>query len=135
MITRSNWLETLSQDNIVSPMTPQPPPTPNDRVPVWEQVIEDMKARDHVGRERYAAPLQAFNGRDALRDLYEELLDAAVYIKQAMIERDEERRAVESVLYHLVKNSTEGQTINNHLYYAMLANRLMDVGYMPKAIS
>lgn len=116
-------------------MTPQNPPIANDRVPVWEQVIEDMKARDHVGRERYAAPLQAFNGRDALRDLYEELLDAAVYIKQAMIERDEERKAVEFVLYHLVKNSAETTSIKHRAIYSLLARRLLGMGYTPRAIS
>jgi len=29
-----------------------------------------------------------FNGRDALKDAYEEALDLAMYLKQAMIERD-----------------------------------------------
>lgn len=117
------------------PMTPQPPPIANARVPIWELVIEDMKARDQVGREQYAAPLQAFNGRDVLRDWYEEQLDSIVYNKQAMIERDEQRKAVESVLYHLVQNSKDGNVVYNPAYYAMLAHRLMDVGYMPKDIS
>lgn len=66
----------------------QPDPKPNDSRPVWELVIEDMQARDKLGRERYGVPLQAGNGRDALRDLYEEILDAAVYARQALAERD-----------------------------------------------
>jgi hypothetical protein len=32
--------------------------------------------------------LQAFNGRDALRDAYEEALDLACYLRQAIAERD-----------------------------------------------
>ena len=67
----------------------QPPPTTNNRKPVWEVVIEDMKKRDQVGRQRYGTPLQPFNGRDALKDSYEEVLDLAVYLRQAIIERDE----------------------------------------------
>ena len=66
----------------------QPDPTPSDSRPVWELVIEDMHARDQTGRERYGVPLQAGNGRDALRDAYEEALDLAVYLRQAIAERD-----------------------------------------------
>jgi hypothetical protein len=73
-------------------MSEQPMPKGNDERPVWERVIEDMGARDHVGRKRYGVPLQPFNGRDALRDAYEEALDLAVYLKQALLEREEDER-------------------------------------------
>jgi hypothetical protein len=49
-------------------------------------LISDMRARDALGRERYGVPLQAGNGRDALRDLYEEVLDACAYARQAQEE-------------------------------------------------
>ena len=64
----------------------QPAPTPNDSVPIWELVIADMQARDQLGRERYGTPLQAHNGRNALQDAYEEALDMAVYLRQAIEE-------------------------------------------------
>jgi hypothetical protein len=77
----------------------QPPPIPNDRPAVWPLVmadvrslglavpllvalVRDMETRDQVGRQRYGTPLQPFNGRDALRDAYEEALDCAVYLRQ-----------------------------------------------------
>lgn len=66
----------------------QPPPKPNDRKPSWELVIEDMKARDRFGREKYGTPLQPHNGRDSLRDAYEEALDQCVYLRNAIEERD-----------------------------------------------
>lgn len=66
----------------------QPPPIPNERRPIWELVMEDMRERDLVGRARYGTPLQAHNGRDALVDAYQEALDLAVYLKQAIAERD-----------------------------------------------
>ncbi len=69
---------------------PQPDPTPNASRPVWELVIEDMQARDRLGRARYGTPLQAHNGRDALQDAYEEVLDLAAYLRQAIAERDGE---------------------------------------------
>lgn len=71
----------------VCPTPAQPPPVPNDRPPVWAAVIADMHARDATGRARYGVPLQPHNGRDALRDAYEEALDLAVYLKQALLER------------------------------------------------
>ena len=74
----------------MTPHVEQPAPVPNDLPPVWELVISDMQQRDHVGRERYGTPLQAFNGRDALRDAYEEALDLVVYLHQAMLERDQD---------------------------------------------
>jgi hypothetical protein len=64
-------------------------PTPNKREFIQSAVIRDIEARLKVGIERYGTGLQPFNGRDALQDLYEELLDACMYIKQAIMERDE----------------------------------------------
>ena len=37
---------------------------------------------------RYGTALQPHNGRDALLDAYEEALDLAMYLKQAIVERD-----------------------------------------------
>ena len=66
---------------------PEPAPQHNDSRPVWELVIEDMQKRDHIGREKYGTPLQAFNGRNPLIDAYQEALDLVVYLKQALIEQ------------------------------------------------
>jgi hypothetical protein len=67
----------------------QPAPVPNDRVDVQTLVIADIEARRDVGIDRYGTALQPHNGRDGLRDLYEELLDAACYVRQLIAERDE----------------------------------------------
>jgi len=55
---------------------------------IMDLVIQDMHARKELGMERYGVPLRTFNGRKALKDLYEELLDACVYIRQEMEERE-----------------------------------------------
>ena len=68
-------------------MTDQADPIPNDGQPILELVIADMRVRDHVGRARYGTPLQVGNGRDVLRDAYEEALDLAAYLRQAIEER------------------------------------------------
>jgi len=67
--------------------TPEPPPKPTGGRPVWELVIEDMLEREREGRRKYGAPLQAGNGRDPLVDAYQEALDLAVYLRQAIEKR------------------------------------------------
>ncbi len=69
----------------------QPDPIQNEGQPIWHLVIVDMVARDALGRKRYGTQLQAFNGRDALQDAYEEALDLAVYLRQAIEERKEQK--------------------------------------------
>ena len=70
------------------PDHPQPVPKANNHPAVWPLVLADMVARDKLGRERYGVPLQPHNGRDTLRDAYEEALDLAVYLRSALYERD-----------------------------------------------
>jgi hypothetical protein len=64
----------------------QPDPIHNEFPTCWESVIVKMRQRDTIGRKRYGTPLQPFNGRNSLRDLSEELLDAIVYSEQLQME-------------------------------------------------
>ena len=57
-------------------------------VDVSALVHEDLDARVRLGAQKYGEPLTTDNGRDALLDLYQELLDAAMYARQAIYERD-----------------------------------------------
>lgn len=66
----------------------EPDPRPNHHSPVWELVLQDMRLRDAMGREKYGVPLQPFNNRDALWDAYQEALDLVVYLRQVIYERD-----------------------------------------------
>jgi hypothetical protein len=66
----------------------QPLPTPNERAAIQDLVVGDITRRKAVGIQRYGTPLQAFNGRDALRDAYEEALDLAIYLRQVIEERE-----------------------------------------------
>jgi hypothetical protein len=51
-----------------------------------DQVTTDLRKRAEIGKERYGTYLQPFNGRDALLDSYEEALDLATYLMQAVVE-------------------------------------------------
>lgn len=48
----------------------------------YARVIADIEARKAIGLERYGTLLQAFNGRDALLDAYQEALDLCQYLRQ-----------------------------------------------------
>ena len=45
--------------------------------------------RTRLGVERYGSPLMSHNGRDALRDLAEEVVDGVQYATQALMETDD----------------------------------------------
>lgn len=77
-----------STSNIPPGFNGQPSPKPNNNKPTWHLVIEDMLARDNVGRKKYNTPLHPHNGRDSLQDAYEEALDLCVYLKNAIEERN-----------------------------------------------
>ena len=66
----------------------QPDPVVSDRQSIQDMVMSDLAVRKKIGIARYGTPLQPHNGRDALRDAYEEALDLACYLRQAIAERD-----------------------------------------------
>lgn len=72
----------------------QPDPVPNDLPQVADLVIADIEERRRKGIAEYGTPLQPFNGRDALWDVYEELLDAVQYLRQHIWERDRPKQQV-----------------------------------------
>jgi hypothetical protein len=61
----------------------QPLPAVNDSPDIQSMVVADIIQRRQVGIERYGTALQAHNGRDMLRDAYEEALDLAIYLRGA----------------------------------------------------
>ena len=68
--------------------TPGPIPVINENPAVWELVITDMHQRDAIGVAKYHTRLQPNNGRNALIDAYQEILDAAVYLRQRIYEEN-----------------------------------------------
>lgn len=65
----------------------EPKPRNTCNVHVWDLVLQDMKDRDQQGQKKYGYHLSPHNGRDPLLDLYQELLDALVYLRQELYER------------------------------------------------
>jgi hypothetical protein len=57
-----------------------------EREEVTPLVVCDLIKRSTKGTKEYGEPLTTYNKRKALVDLYEELLDAACYLKQHLLE-------------------------------------------------
>ena len=62
------------------------PPPAGKGTPITDLVIADLIERKEFGTAKYGEPLMAFNGRDPLVDLYQELIDAVMYVRQYMTE-------------------------------------------------
>ena len=71
----------------------EPAPVVNDRPSIHDLVIRDMESRKAFGLAKYGTILQAGNGRKALKDAYEEVLDLAVYLRQALEEQREREQS------------------------------------------
>lgn len=66
----------------------QPLPHPADGPAMQDLLIADIEARKAVGLKRYGQLLKADDGRDNLKDILEELIDAAIYIRKEIYKRD-----------------------------------------------
>ena len=82
-------------------MSQQPRPKPNDSTPVWEQVIQDMRARDEQGFKTYNTRLQKHNGRNSILDMYEEILDSTVYCKTFLLEANDMKNELDIAIQML----------------------------------
>jgi len=75
---------TINQQNPAA--VHQPPPRAGEEI-VLNLVIKDLQDRAEVGLKKYGTYLKTQNGRDALMDAYQEALDLAMYLRQAIEER------------------------------------------------
>lgn len=66
---------------------PQPRPTGEGEI-VLNYVLEDIKSRAEMGKEKYGTYLRTYNGRDALWDCYQEAIDLVMYLRQRLLEEE-----------------------------------------------
>jgi hypothetical protein len=74
---------------------------------VFAEVRRDLDSREAVGVRRYGRSLETFNGRDACRDLEEELLDGIVYAKQVRLEYFAVVEALLALAHEITRPRTE----------------------------
>lgn len=63
-------------------------PNGDGSVDVCSLVKADLEARISEGERKYGQRLTPHNGRDAMMDAYQEVLDLAAYLRQMLYERD-----------------------------------------------
>lgn len=66
----------------------QPDPVHNDHPSAHDLLIAEVGRRKAFGLAKYGTTLQAFNGRDPLKDALDEAIDLCVYLVTAIEERD-----------------------------------------------
>jgi hypothetical protein len=88
----------------------QAPPMPGLRDVSAESrrvLVELLERRQSVGLQRYGRPLETWNGRDAVRDLLEELIDALQYAVQVRMELDDRDAELAHCRDHIVALQAE----------------------------
>lgn len=68
----------------------QPRPKPGN-INVGEIVIQDMESRIRMGKRKHGVVLQINNGRDAMWDAYQEALDLVMYLRQVILEKENDK--------------------------------------------
>lgn len=88
--------KTLSKGERSPALYAQPHPKSDGR-DLWPLVIDDMKDRDRLGKAKYGIGLRPHNGRNALIDAYQEVLDLSVYLRQEIEEQQTLSDALDSL--------------------------------------
>ena len=66
--------------------------------------MTDLVARAEFGKAKYGTYLMTDNGRDALMDAYQELLDGLMYLRQHELEQHKDGRP--GIKFRLLSNIT-----------------------------
>jgi hypothetical protein len=95
-------VETDARETVEISVEPEPSPVKNDLPYLWpkaiERIIQAAKQRDEFGEKKYGTRLQPFNGRDPLVDMFQEVLDALVYLEQEFFERPYKEAVIQAAL-------------------------------------
>lgn len=93
VITESEWREylvdILRENQPLDPATAKQATPKGSGNPILGMVLTDLTNRALEGKEKYGEPLLAHNGRNPLWDAYQEALDLAMYLRQAIEEQSE----------------------------------------------
>lgn len=82
--------------DVRDPERDQPAPKPG-KLPVQEIMILAIQERRAYGKKKYGRVLETDNGRDALKDAWEESLDLFTYLTQARLERGDHIEGMENL--------------------------------------
>lgn len=86
VVARPDFVPFVSVED-AQPATAKQPAPSGKGDPILGMVLTDLTNRALEGREKYGEALKANNGRNALWDAYQEALDLAMYLRQAIEEQ------------------------------------------------
>lgn len=110
----------------------QPPPIVREGAPdVQTLVLADLEARRQVGIDRYGTALQTHNGRDMLRDAYEEAMDLTVYLRGTIAERDDRRGRPHRIPFVYLAGPITSDPMGNTRRAVAIATKLLRWGFAP----
>lgn len=102
--------------DVRDPATDQPLPR-GGVTEVQQALINAIAARRELGIRKYGQPVMTHNGRNPLRDAWEEVIDLAVYLTQMMLEAGEELELPEVPATWKAKDSLDAaMTYSQHAY-------------------
>lgn len=94
-------------------------PTPHGQGPrVTPLVVQDLLARDELGKGEYGEYLRSHNGRNSLLDAYNESLDQSKYLKQHLMEREAMLRWLRDLEHRLYAAGDTGNELVRRQLYA-----------------
>lgn len=107
------------------PATHKEPSPAGKGTPITDLVIEDLIERKEFGTAKYGEPLMAFNGRDPLVDLYQELIDAVMYTRQYM-EEDAGKELIElrAMLAAAAELAWQDEVISTEMHDLVIGSNL-----------
>jgi hypothetical protein len=109
-------------------MNEQPLPNPSNEGPSTQELVrQDLVTREQVGIARYGTGLRPFNGRNNIRDAYEEALDLACYLRNEMEQRHLTRRLTATEL--LERMESAAQELENEQALAFVRAFLLPYRY------
>lgn len=87
----------------------QQPPGPG-QLEVWPEVLKDFEARVAAGESKYGTRLKTFNyPRSSLVDLYQELMDGCMYVKQKLMEEEQSGKWVPQAELNIIADGLLAQ--------------------------
>lgn len=108
-------------------MSEQPAPV-QGRESVTDWLIERLKERREHGIATYGRELEAFNGRDAGQDAWEEALDLLVYLSQQRMEQAERDRRYDVLRATLRRIANADNTVSDTWVQRFAEDALREAG-------
>lgn len=104
-----------------------PPPVSNEYPHMADYAAKAVMDRKAWGEQKYGTPLQPFNGRDAIVDAMEEVLDLNVYMQQVLYERTHLANVLELFTRHDPAQGLIRVLFRDNVFMVELATRSLIV--------